>query len=216
MEETLVCRDLMCCDYARDGLKNFHEIREYVVKKYLKDLNLSDIKKASIEKLLNQVIKAIKNDRQFFPHYQKEAMELCHFAQLDSGIKSILGVDNLQVLQSLNEWADFEDEDNTLFFGTFISVYHELMDFKNSGFDESNYDKEINSLIKKLQHLQKYSSTPIKLDKVPFLPSDIISLSVMDNKGFFKNTLQIVNSLLSITKARYKGEYKILPKRTRQ
>lgn len=213
-------------------MEDYNKVKNHILKIYLNDDTLHIIKKEAIKKLLKQTECALIETKKEEDLKLKEWMKNGWLNKLITQAKQISEFENLDVLENLNYFADFEDEGNNLFYENFIELYFELKAFKDSGIDESNYTKEIQSLEKKREELQKFSSKPIELDKIPNQPADII-LRFMDSNFnedveyedygegsewicHKDNALKIINSIISSLQLRFKGEYKKRPHKTAQ
>lgn len=199
-------------------MEYYSKVKTHIVSTYLNDDNLHTIKKEAIKKLLKQTECALIETNKQKNLKLKDEIKNGYVNQLITQAEQINKCDNLDVLENLNYFASFEDEDNNIFYETFIDIYFKLKAFKDSGIDESNYTKEIKSLEKKRNELQRFSSKIIELDKMPKHPSDIIVDIINENTSgefagmFSKNDiLPIINSIVSSLKLRYKGVYKTKP-----
>lgn len=203
-------------------MKDFNDIKDYIIRTFLKDAELHECKKKAIKKLLKQyeiaMIEALEDED--FKQWHKDFI----LTGLIRNTEKIIKFDDLEVLANLTYFADFEHEANYIFYGEFIDLYFKLKAFKDSGIDESNYAKEIKSLIKKRDELQKFSKNIIDLDKIPDHPADTILEFININYGedgeggewicYKENALTIINSIVSLVGIRFKGEYKTKPHKT--
>lgn len=209
-----------------DYIKEYEKEKEHCIQTFLTDDLFDKNKKQIINKYINfsesycNMLRGLHQEEYQFTSSANQYL----MRDFKKNINSIIEFNDVQLLQDLidcfdvyykQEYIDFFHL--TSFLKACFECYAQLKFFIDSNIDESNYDKTINSLQKKASQLQKFSSKPIELDKIPYHPSDIIlefssSLRVKKN-----DKLLFVNLILEAIKYnRFRGEYKTLPHPSQQ
>lgn len=125
--------------------------------------------------------------------------------------KKLIYFDDLDYLNHINGFLDTNRA--SLQLALCLNLYSDLKDFANSGIDEKHYYDEMKSIIKKADLIQKFSSSPITLDKLPKHPTDIIR-DFYSHEIFDNCELEIVQKALDNTGAIFKNLYKKKPNAT--
>lgn len=155
-------------------MEDFYKLKNVIVKKYLKNDNVHEVKKRAIEKLLKQSENFINDFKVSTSHIAIEEMMISYLDDNEETINRIIQFEDIDLLDIVNYYASFEDEINLLFYISFLDFYDDYKFFINSNIDESNYLKKIKSLEKMRNELQKFSKQTIKLDNLPQHPAYII------------------------------------------
>lgn len=194
----------------------FSKVKDEIVNKYLKDTNLHETKKEAFRIWLKKLEHSQNYFKSNHPHHIKNHVQECQdLALLDDfeeTFKRIVEFQDIDLLDTVNYYADFVWSGNILFYTFFFDFYDDYKLFIDSNIDEKNYLKEITSFEKKRVELQKFSTQEIILDKAPqhpaFLIRDFFSmLSPLANEQM----LEFVNIIISKLSDKH---YLKLPKET--
>lgn len=198
----------------------YEKEKELINQTYLKDTTFDNNKKQIIKKHIyfaDRYFNILKNAND--EKYRSESRITKYlFRDFKQNINNIIDFNDIQLLNDLLFCFDTYHKEKhkdfyylTHFFRDFFKCYRDLKIFIDSGFDESNYQKEINSLNKKVTQLQKFSSHKIELDRLPQHPSDTLFLFCNSIKIEKKYLLELMNVIITSLNFRFKGEYKTKP-----
>lgn len=198
-------------------MEEFNKVKNEIVNKYLKDTNLHETKKEAFRIWLKQLEYNHSYFKSNHPHiieeHVKEYQEDDFLDDFKETFKRIVEFQDIDLLATVNYYANFVWGGNILFHTLFFDFYDDYKFFIDSNIDEKNYLKEITSLEKKRVELQKFSTQEIILDKAPkhpaFLIRDFFSLlSPLSNE----QALTFVNIIISKLSNKH---YLKLPKATK-
>lgn len=184
-------------------MKDFNDIKDHIIKTYLKNNELHEIKK-----------EAIRNICKFYS--EAKNIELNNLINsFEKDLTRIIAFEDIKILGDFNYFLSISNNHGTLSYCRFFILWNDLQLFADSKIDEKHYHEEIDALRQKITAIQKFSSDIIKLDKLPNHPADIIrdyfTFENELNTDERKILLDIVNSICISLNIRFKGAYKTIP-----
>lgn len=210
------------------GISQLHERIEKLsqsIEKYLQSDELPDIKKELLKKMISsttteEISENVKRDfyfieRKNIPKDEKIFLrgyvisDNSSIGSIENTVNKIISFNDVDFLEFINEHISHKAKEQI---ASSLQLYNDLADFAHSGIDEKHFPSP-EKFKKKVAELQKFSSTPIVLDKFPKHPSQAIREFFSDELFVFP--CEIVNKAISNTKAVFKSEYKKMPKITK-
>ena len=191
------------------------EIKDMFIEKKQEILN--NIKKnETLNKEQSEAINIVF--RQYTDEVKGEYFKYCdnkndfekYICEIENTVCKIINIKDAKFLEIINKYAIMQDKDDSLFYSYVVSFVDELKTFKKSGINESNFNRDIKSINKKLNDIQKFSGRKIKLDLLPKHPTFIIRdfiFKCKENIYYNGNILDLVNDILKYMQCTKKTHY---------
>lgn len=193
--------------------QDYEEIKNNIYNTLLKDTNINTIKKKAIKQIVDDFYQCCKLaiDTEYPNEQLITFMISIYYSKTKDAIYQVLKFEYLNIIDDLTYYANIDKLCSFCFFKSCFDLYDSLKLFQDSGINESNFHKEITSLNAKKNLLQKFSDTPIILNKTPKHPVDSIRLFITANPKCH-HLLAIINLIIAPLHINNQTPYKILPK----
>lgn len=188
--------------------------KDHITTFYITD-DIPSIKKEIIFKMLKSFECILEDGDIFNRELDERELETLTMEFTGSFLKLIERLINFQDFIFLEHINNFLTENMASpQLSSCLTLYEDLKNFANSGIDEKHYYAEVESISKKADIIQKYSSSLINLDKIPKHPTDIIR-NFFIYEFFDGYELEIVQKAINNTGAVFKDSYTKKPSPTK-